>query len=313
MNTELLSKYIAGDTSQQEREAVQSWIEADEKNRRELQSLHTLYNITIAALPETPPALTRPRNRTRQIIIELSKIAAAILITFACTRLFLLPEPENPTVEARMQTLHVPAGQRAELTLADGTQVWLNSLTTFHFPDRFTETSREVTLDGEGYFNVARDARKPFRVTTQEHAVKALGTEFNVMSYSRDGNFETSLLDGTVEVTSRTTRQTLLLTPGNRAGTENGTLTASPIEHYDRFLWRNGIISFTHERVDTILQKLELYYDVEITNRNRSIASLRYTGKFRTRDGIEHVLNVLQIPTGLRYKKDIEKNLIQIY
>jgi ferric-dicitrate binding protein FerR (iron transport regulator) len=315
MNTELLRKYITGDASQEEKEAIQLWLEADEKNREELISLRKLYNMMITNLPETSQTVIISRNGTRRIIAEFLKIAAAILITFSCTCLFLRPKSEDTAIAdgAQMQILHVPAGQRAELTLADGTKVWLNSLTTFEFPDRFTETSREVFLDGEGYFDVMHDANKLFKVITREHTVKALGTEFNVMSYNKNERFETSLLDGSVEIMSNITRQTVSLMPGNRAYTENGQLVTSYIEHYDQFLWRNGIISFAHERVDAILQKLELYYDVGIANRNKSIAGLRYTGKFRTKDGVEHVLNVLQVPTGLRYRKDIENNFIQIY
>jgi ferric-dicitrate binding protein FerR (iron transport regulator) len=306
---------MEGDASQEEKEAIQRWMEADEKNRKELMSLRTLYNITVANLPETSQTVVPPTGRTRRIVTELLKAAAVIFLTFTCTRLFLFPEPKDAAVTdgTHTQTLHVPAGQRAELTLADGTKVWLNSQTTLRFPDRFTETSREVVLDGEGYFDVMHDANSPFRVITQEHAVNVFGTEFNVMSYSKNGYFETSLLDGSVEITSDITRQTVSLMPGNCAYTENGELTVSAIEHYERFLWRNGIISFEHERVETLLRKLELYYDVEIVNQNKSIAGLRYTGKFRTKDGIEHVLNVLQVPTGLRYRKDVEKNLIQIY
>jgi ferric-dicitrate binding protein FerR (iron transport regulator) len=316
MNRELLNKYIAGDASQEEKETVQLWTEADEKNREEYMSMRTLYNITLGHLPEEKQAVIAQKSKKRQLLADLLKIAAAILITFGCTYYVLQSQKDKKssvTDTIAMQTLHVPAGQRVELTLSDGTKVWLNSHTTFIFPTQFTETTRDVYLDGEGYFDVTKDAGKQFKVNTQDHIIKVLGTEFNVFAYSKNNSFETSLIDGAVEIATKDNRLNIPLTPGNRSYRENDRLTTSPIRDYDYFLWKKGIISFNHERVEDILKKLELYYDIQIENHNKRIINVRYTGKFRTKDGIEHVLNVLQVPTGLRYKKDNEKNLIQIY
>lgn len=315
MNRELLNKYIAGDATQEEKEAVQLWTESDEKNREEYRSMRILYEITLGHLPDEKQAVITLRSKKRQLFADLLKIAAAILITFTSTWYFLSKEEASaPIAETiAMQTLHVPAGQRAELTLSDGTQVWLNSLTTFTFPTRFTETTRDVFLDGEGYFEVTHDEDKQFKVNTQNHIVTVLGTEFNVLAYSKNNSFETSLIDGSVEISTADNRQQLLLTPGNRVYRENDRLITGFIRDYDYFLWKKGIISFNHERVEEILNKLELYYDIHIENKNKRINDMRYTGKFRTKDGIEHVLNVLQVPTGLRYKKDNENNRIQIY
>lgn len=316
MNKELLNKYVAGDVSQEEKEAVQLWIEADEKNRREFMALRTLYDITLAHLPEERKEGKRQSGKRRQLVGDLLKIAAAMLITFVCTYSFMQSPAEKTSLVVDTtirQTLHVPAGQRAELTLSDGTKVWLNSLTTFLFPTQFTGTSRDVYLDGEGYFEVSKDAAKPFKVNTQDHVINVSGTEFNVLAYSKNNMFETSLIDGVVEITTKDQRQNIRLTPGNRVCMENNQLMTALIEDYDYFLWKKGIVSFTHEPVRNILKKLELYYDIQIENYNKSIVDIRYTGKFRTKDGIEHVLNVLQVPTGLHYKRDNEKNRIKIY
>ncbi len=316
MNRGLLNKYIAGDASQEEKEAVQLWLEADEKNRKEFISLRTLYDITLGHLPEEKKIVAkRMGGKNRRLFTDILKIAAAVLITFTCTYYFLQSPPDIPQTKEviAMQTLHVPAGQRAELTLSDGTKVWLNSLTTFTFPAKFTEENRDVYLDGEGYFDVTPQKEQLFNVKTQEHVITVWGTEFNVFAYSKNRTFETSLIDGSVEIISNNNQQNILLAPGDRAYLEGEELKTGSIRHYDYFLWKKGIISFDHERVEDILKKLELYYDIEIDNRNRRINNMRYTGKFRTKDGVEHVLKVLQVPTGLHYIKDNEKNHIQIY
>lgn len=312
MTTELLKKYIEGDASQKEREEVQLWLEADEKNYKEFISLRILYDITLGSLPEKPDFTSSSGKRKRKrILTGFVQIAASILITFGCTYYFLMNAPQEEEA-ITMQTLHIPAGQRAELTLADGTKVWLNALTTLTFPNRFTETSREVYLDGEAYFDVAHNTGSMFTVNTNDHLVHALGTEFNVTAYTKNSFFETSLLEGSVEVVSKADEQKIVLDPGNRAYLKSGKLVSSPIRDYDHFLWTKGILSFNHERMEDILEKLELYYDVEIQNNNPKTNDMRYTGKFRIKDGIEHVLNVLRIPTGMRYVKDNEMNVIYI-
>ncbi|MDR2773810.1 MAG: FecR domain-containing protein [Tannerella sp.] len=305
MSTEQLEKYLAGDASQQEKESVQRWLETDEKNRKEFSTLRMLYDVTLAHLPDEAAPVRR------QPFAGWLKIAAAILITFMCSYYFLRPAPAEDN--AIMQTLHVPAGQRAELTLTDGTKVWLNSGTTFSFPDRFSETAREVTMDGEAYFEVTEDSAKPFSVHTRSYDIRVLGTVFNVMAYSNEQRqFETSLIRGEVEIIPSGDGRPIKLMPGKRIYESNGRTTVDVIPDYSHFLWRKGIISFENERIENILKQFQLYYDIEIRNENTAINDMRYTGKFRIRDGIEHVLNVLKIPTGLRYYKDDETNFILI-
>ena len=310
-----LNRYFAGDATQQEKEEVQFWLEADENNRNDYLTLRKLNDITIAHHSEVK--MTKSGNR--RLLQELLKIAAVIFITLGCTYAysFLKPEQGNggEVVEdvITMQTINVPAGQRVEVVLADGTIVWLNAFTTMSFPDRFAEKTRDVYLDGEAYFNVSPDAERKFIVHTDKHNINVLGTEFNVTAYRKNQLFETSLLKGSLEVICNDQLSNIMLIPGDRVYLKDGMLVKDAISHYDYFLWKKGIISFEHERIKDILLKLQLYYDINIVNKNQSINEMRYTGKFQTKDGIEHVLNVLKIPTGLRYTKNSESNMIQIY
>ena len=121
--------------------------------------------------------------------------------------------------DERMQQVVVPAGQRVELRLADGTKVWLNSKSRLEYPSSFGRRSRRVTLCGEGYFEVAHDERKPFVVETGQYDVRVLGTTFNVYAYDNDrAAFETALMEGSVEVSSRSdASQRLVLQPNEAA------------------------------------------------------------------------------------------------
>jgi len=311
MKPQTLKKYIEGSASQKEKEEVQLWIEKDEKNRQEFLSLRTLYDIILGNLSEKTSKSSQNKNAGRNSLIIFIQIAASILITFGFS--YYLFSKNDPKENVIMQTLNIPAGQRAELILTDGTKVWLNALTTLTFPNKFDENSREVYLDGEAYFDVKSDSDKMFTVKTKDYLVNVLGTEFNVTAYSKKRIFETSLLKGSVEIVSRENQEKILLEPGNRSYFKNDRFIVSSIENYDHFLWTQGILSFDHERMEDIFEKLELYYDIKIVNDNKKINDMRYTVKFRIKDGVEHAMNVLKIPTNLNYKKDNDTNMIYIW
>lgn len=255
----------------------------------------------------------KPARKGNRLVREWGRIAAAVLITFGCTYFLLKSAPSVAEEKVNMQTLHIPAGQRAELTLSDGTQVWLNSLTTFIFPDKFTANSREVFLDGEAYFDVEHNPESVFMVNAGKYSVKVLGTEFNVAAYNKGLEFETSLLKGSVEIVSDDLLQPVILTPGNRVYLKNDSLIVDAILYDDYFLWKKGIISFHEETLGNIFERLQKYYDITIINKDDRIKDIRYFGKFRAKDGIEQVMQALKIATGIRYKKDTEENIIYIY
>lgn len=140
-----------------------------------------------------------------------------------------------------------------------------------------------------------------------------MGTSFNVNAYKQSEEFETALLTGKVEISDRITDHTIFLTPNNRAVLMNNGLSVVPIESTDYFLWREGILYFD-EPLTEVLDKLKLYFDVNINVNNKSVLENKQhcTGKFRTRDGLDHILSVLQLTNHFIYKKDEEKNLIII-
>jgi ferric-dicitrate binding protein FerR (iron transport regulator) len=211
-----------------------------------------------------------------------------------------------------MQTIHIPAGQRAELILADGTNVWLNASSTLIFPNIFPPDKRIVALDGEAYFVVTENSEKPFIVETPFYDITVLGTEFNVLSYSDSPLFEVSLLRGSVEVCSENKSQAVRIEPQTRVYRKDNRLITETINNYNYLLWKDGLICFDDESIDHMITKLELYYGVRIVVRNESFKKQKYTGKFQTKDGIEHIMKVFQLKEKFTYEKDDEKNMIII-
>ncbi|MDH6343879.1 transmembrane sensor [Parabacteroides sp. PFB2-12] len=313
MDPNKIQQYIEGKASQEEREDIARWIDRDEKNHEEFRLLRNLYDATLWNDTEAPAAKLPTHKRGLSIVRELLKVAAVFLIAFGLYT-WLLPVRKTAEEESlAMKSLYVPEGQRAEITLTDGTHVWLNAQTHLSFPERFTGDTRQVVLDGEAYFDVTPNKEKAFIVHTNQYDVTVLGTEFNVKAYTHTGYFETSLIEGSVEVSSSATKESLLLTPDTRAYTQDGRLEQAHNLNHDLFLWREGIIAFENELVKDLFKQLELYYDIEIEVRNTSILNYLYTGKFRTKDGVEHVLRVLQLRHKFTYEKDSDANKIIIY
>jgi transmembrane sensor len=311
MDRKLLLRYIAGEASEEEKLTVTGWLDSSPENMKEFLALRKLYDITLWQQPKASASVEKKSKIIpfRQILTGFSKVAAIFVLAFMLFRWMDRPPRETA---AALQTLYVPAGQRAELALADGSKVWLNANTTFTFPTAFSDNSREVTLKGEGYFDIAHNPHQPFTVKTSGFDVHVLGTEFNLMADQEKGTFEVALLKGSVEVTRRGSDKRVSLAPDQRLFLKENRLYTSEITHPAYFLWKEGIISFDDEPFSGMVKTLERYFDLTIEVRNEKILAYRCTGKFRTKDGVEHILKVLQLSNRFTFRIDDKLNKITI-
>ncbi len=305
---ELLMKYIKGETTPEEREKVVRWLDEDPEHIHQYRSLRKLYDISLWSPIEESQQEEKQTRTLKPVWIEFLKVAAVILVTFLGTKAFF-DWKEDPV---KMQTVIVPAGQRAELLLADGTKVWLNSRSKLKFPDRFQKDARNVELDGEGYFEVTHKEEAPFTVHTSRYDVKVLGTEFNVKAYNSKNQFEASLLKGSVEVSNMNKSQVVRLRPDEQVISDGSQLIRSVILDKNYFRWKEGLLCLDDESIGGLIDKLELYYDVKIIVQQASLMKYHYSGKFRISDGVEHVLKVLQLKHKFTYIEEEEQNLIII-
>ena len=313
MNPELLQKYIAGNATEAEKQRVTEWIQENPENMREYMAQRRLHDMALWRTEPVAEENSRERKHfsLRGVCMEAAKIAAVLAIVLLGTHYWTGKHqvPEDKT----WQSIYVPAGQRAELMLADGTKVWLNSRSTLTFPGSFKGNIRNVKLDGEGYFAVTKNVEQPFIVETNKCNVKVLGTEFNVMAYAAVSVWETSLLEGAVEIlVPGSNNSGMRLEPNMMASLKGNRLVKGRIKEADYFLWREGLLCFNDISVRDMIEKLKLYYGVDIVVNNTRILKNRYTGKFRTKDGVEHVLKVLKLNNKFTYTKNDETNVITI-
>lgn len=313
MNQNLIHKYLKGETSSHENQEIISWIDANPDNRKEFLRYRRLYDAAI--WNETAQSSDNIEKKNARPILSVRRwMQVAAIIAIAITGTILIQQRIlNSTDKIFTQSIEVPQGQRVNLTLSDGTKVTLNSNSRLYFPSSFKRNHREIILDGEGYFEVTHDKSRPFRVITEKCKIEVLGTTFNVLAYKNSGIFETSLIEGAVKVTDKQSNQTAILKPQQKVSIEGNRLITRTFESEDDFLWKDGIYVFNNEDLTRVFRKLEQYYQTRIEVRNKSLSTNKCTGKFRQKEGIEHIIKVLQKANNFEYQRNEDKNLIIIY
>jgi len=283
MNKELLLKYIDGDATDTEKIEVVSWLDSDPENMHEYMALRKLKDITIWQTTSDSFSIQNTSRTTslkakQKVITEMLKIAAVVAIAFLASYTYFARNTILP--EVVMQTIRVPAGQRAKIYLCDCTKVWYNGKTTFTFPTYIVGNSRNVNLDGESYFDVTASKEKTFIVKTDQYDVKVWGTKFNLLAYSGKGNFEASLFEGSVEILKSGGSKGIYIRPDERLFLKHDQLVRAPIEDVNHFLWKDGIVSFEDDSFPEMVEKLELYYDLKIMVKHGTNLKLHFTWHF---------------------------------
>lgn len=194
-------------------------------------------------------------------------------------------------------TVTTPRGGQYQLLLPDGSKVWLNSASSIHFPVSFTGDERRVVLSGEAYFEVTKNTSMPFKVDVKgKNEIEVLGTHFNINSYEDDGSIKTTLIEGSVKVTSLETRESKLITPGQQAQLNtNGQIVINKADPDKVMAWKDGYFNVDGADTKTVMQLLSRWYDVDVV----------YEGAIPQREwggDIEKNLKLLQV------LKILEKN-----
>ena len=313
MNKDILYKFFEGNASFEEEAAVKQWMEESAENRLAFLKERKLFDAML--LLGTEEIIKNGKKRfsinLSSLRTELIKIAAVIAITLGGSYFYYQSSLEKELMA--MQTITVPAGQRINITLVDGTNVWLNARTSLSYPVKFGKNNRQVVLDGEAYFDVTKDKSKPFIVQTDNYNVEVLGTQFDVNAYSETGEFETTLMSGSVKVASASdSTQKITLKPNNKVYLQDGKLHVTAVDDYNPYRWKEGLICFKNETFTSIMKDFEKYYGLTIQVKNKNVFKYVYTGKFRQTDGIDYALRVLQKDIKFTYQRDDENQIIYI-
>lgn len=200
---------------------------------------------------------------------------------------------EDSMEEHMTLTLSTPRGGQYQVTLSDGTKVWLNAESKLHYPYRFAGDARQVELEGEAYFEVAHRDNAPFIVTTSKEKVEVLGTHFNINSYRTDMNSTVALLEGKVKV-SLTDKVSAVLKPGQQSLVHNGMMEVQAIDLDESVAWKNGEFMFNNETLENVAKKIARWYDLEIEV-SPKLNDIKIWGSVSRYDSFKQVLKLIKM------------------
>ena len=266
MEQKLLYKMFNGEATDSEVTQIRQWVNADKANRETFYHERALFDaLQLNAFQKE----NHVRKQSMPLWKWIGSAAAAVIALFL---LYNIPvfTTKNIQPEIALNTIKVPAGQRVEVTLSDGTHIWLNARSEFSYPVSFNGDTREVLLKGEAFFDVA-----------------------------------TALIRGSVKVTDKSQPdESVVLEPNNTVSLNNGKLTVTPITDFNPYSWKDGLITFKDINFKDLMKKLEKNFGIRIIVDNHTLDNYACSGKFRTSDGIEQVLRALQQDAHFTFERE---------
>lgn len=315
----IVEKYIRGSISEEEYNELQQQIQNDSDS-----SVGDMLNecwqkdLNIHVMPRAAKERTRrqinekiKKDMRRVWFKRASTIAASILIPILIiSTVYFYKEMDH--YKQIPNIVSVNKGQRAGITLPDGTIVHLNSESKLTYTPDFNGKLREVVLEGEAFFEVTPNKEKPFIVKTSVFDVEVLGTSFNVSVYNDENIVETALMEGKVKLTMQgcpskpvylTPSQKFIYSRSDRQG------TISIMEGDTELAWKQGILAFSAEPLEEVFRKIERWYGVTMHYDKESLVNDNFTGQFKM-ISIQEMMNILRMHYNLKFK--IENNDIYI-
>ena len=205
-------------------------------------------------------------------------------------------------------TIKTPVGGQYRVVLSDGTKVWLNSGSSIKFPVTFVGNERSVEIEGEAYFEVAKDKKKPFKVFSDDQVVEVLGTHFNVNAYKDEANIKTTLAEGSVKVSSDGVSN--MITPGQQArlSRKSHAMNIVAVDTDAAISWKDGLFVFNDEDIHSIMRKVSRWYGVEVVFQND--INEKFGGVISKFENVSQVLKILEVTETIHFK--IEKRRITV-
>lgn len=329
--TKKLINYIVGNYSDSDAKEVRGWINSSEKNKQEffrLKSIYafsqakskrlnidTEYKIIIKKLGIKKLHVFRIRIY-RNVIRYAAIIVFALMVGYTASQLHFLNGVEDEKIA--LNEIIVPPGQISEFVLSDGTHAWLNSGTTIKFPSKFNQATREIFLEGEAYFKVTANKKKPFLVRSGTITTKVVGTEFNVSAYDENESIETTLIKGAVEILGYSDKKIVGLSPGQQfsytKNTRKYTLNEVNTEPFEA--WKEGELIFRDKSLKEVSLKLERWYNVEIYFGDDLVGNYKFSGTLLKEKPFDQILQAIKLTLPISYNIEIkhqEKNKITLY
>ena len=316
----IISRYLSKEATPEEIKVLDDWISATPENYRSFLSQKNVWEVSHPAfnpeeidvdnahrkvmekiLHQNQPVSVRPKL---SFLHYWQQVAAILLLPLLILSAYLYFKPASQIAET-YQELFTPYGTWSVVNLPDGSKVWLNANSELRYLSDFNADTRTVELTGQGYFEVTKNAHKPFIVKAdKDYSVEVLGTSFNVSAYKDESMIETTLVEGSVKlnVVSGGKRMTQMLKPNEKAEYQKG---AGKIKVFDvnteyDTAWKNGEIIFRNHPMDKVLKTLERHYHVVFEVKDNEILKSIITARFKD-EQLPQVLEYLKLASGIQY------------
>ena len=316
INEDILIRYIDGMLTEEEAAEVKNWRAASLENEKLLEQVcfttQVASRLKVMRTVNPDEALSRFKSRIhkkekrlalRQVLGVIQRAAAVLFIPVFLLSAYLFIQQGQGNV--RTLAVRTNPGVVSAFDLPDGSKVWLNANSELRYPSDFNADTRTVELTGQGYFEVTKNAHKPFIVKAdKDYSVEVLGTSFNVSAYKDESMIETTLVEGSVKlnVVSGGKRMTQMLKPNEKAEYQKG---AGKIKvfgvntEYDT-AWKNGEIIFRNHPMDKVLKTQERHYHVVFEVKDNEILKSIITARFKD-EQLPQVLEYLKLASGIQY------------
>ena len=300
-------------TTPEEETQIAEWLSADPNNQKEMDTARFLFDTVKLYGDKIQPTQRRPLVRWRTIGRWAAQIAAAVMIAVGAG--FFANRYSIGELSDKHHSIYVPAGQRMELTLADGTRVWMNSESRLEYPIMFAQDVRHVKLIGEAMFEVAHDKSHPFIVETFASDVRVLGTKFSVDANEAHHRFSITLMVGSVRISNRLdpSQANIVMRPNEKVHHIGNYLYTSKLDDYDAPCWMNGQLDITGLSFTELMEKMEQAFAVRVVIKCSSLPSTAgIGGKIRINAGVGNAFKWLHSLLNFDYEIDEAENTITI-
>lgn len=291
----------------------------DEEGEKELKIGHRIYHSRekVAQVRKLKPAesawaeLEKSLSTPRAWWKEALKYAAVFIIAFLTAGGAFWFYQTGAVENESWASISAPNGQISNVTLFDGTNVWLNAGSTLTYKQSFNLNNREVVLDGEALFSVTKNEKSPFIVHAGASEIQVHGTQFNVKAYANDSKIATVLVEGEVEF--RAGQQALMMVPGEQVlfSKNTGQLEKNKVDIAEHIAWKGGKIYFNDETLFALAQQLERWYEVKFAFASDELKSYRFTGVINKERSLEYTLKIIQEIRKVKFEFNKEQILIK--
>lgn len=320
---EFLLAYFHGEANEEQKQLAIEWLKSPENNKvfqqlKKIDSLTSDLNLLRQFDLHEGKQQVRRKYQVQKVVslsAWMQRIAAVLFIPVLLGGIWYYHQQNELRKDLMVlmvnQEIITQPGTKTHLFLPDSTEVWLNASSKLRFPSAFAGNERRIALEGEAFFKVYKNKKKPFIVGTSSMDVEAVGTEFNVSAYSGDLKFSTTLAEGKVKITDRVkSGKVMFLDPGAQLNydTKSKTYKTENVRVQDVIAWRDGILIFNETPFYEVVAKLGRWFNADIQINDQSVANYRFTGTF-TSESLDQVMELLTLSTPITYSSSKRKIL----